>query len=92
MFIYNGLETKADHHLSLFTKDLLDLSIDEEWFNLVKKIISLKKDPCNLNITASEVDTTNGEFIIAKNTYQMVNIFMVYLILMRNLNLFVQNF
>ena len=70
MFIYNGLETKADHHLSLFTKDLLDLSIDEEWFNLVKKIISLKKDPCNLNITASEVDTTNGEFIIAKNTYQ----------------------
>ena len=70
MFIYNGLETKADHHLSLFTKDLLDLSIDEEWFNLVKKIITLKKDPCNLNITASEVDTTNGEFIIAKNTYQ----------------------
>ena len=73
MFIYNGLETKADHHLSLFTKDLLDLSIDKKWFNFVKKIINIKKDITNLNIIFSEVDTTIGEFLIFKNIYNNSN-------------------
>ena len=70
MFIYNGLETKADHHLSLFTKDLLDLSIDQEWFDFIKKLINIKKDPINKDMIISLVDTTKGEFIIIKNVYK----------------------
>lgn len=70
MFIYNGLETKADHHLSLFTKDLLDLSIDQEWFDFIKKLIDIKKDPINKDIIISLVDTTKGEFMIMKNVYK----------------------
>lgn len=70
MFIYNGLETKADHHLSLFTKDLLDLSIDQEWFDFIKKLIDIKKDPINKDIIISLVDTTKGEFMIIKNIYK----------------------
>ena len=51
LFVYNGLETKADHVLSLFTKDLLDLSIDEKWFAFVKKMIDFKKDEKDLLIS-----------------------------------------
>lgn len=68
--IYNGLETMADHHLSLFTKDLLDLSIDEEWFNFIKKLIFLKKDEMNLYLDESQVDTSVGEHLIIHNRYQ----------------------
>lgn len=68
--IYNGLETKADHHLSLFTKDLLDLSIDEEWFSFIKKLISLKKDEMNLYLDESQVDTSVGEHLVIYNRYQ----------------------
>lgn len=68
--LYNGLETKADHHLSLFTKDLLDLSIDQEWFDFIKKLIDIKKDPINKDIIISLVDTTKGEFMIIKNIYK----------------------
>ncbi len=69
-FVYNGLETKANHHLSLFTKDLLDLSIDEEWFNFIKKLLALKKDENNLNIIMSEVSTEEGENLLIKNIYK----------------------
>ncbi len=68
--IYNGLETKADHHLSLFTKDLLDLSIDEKWFNFIKKLILLKKSEINLYLEESQVDTSSGEHLIILNRYQ----------------------
>lgn len=71
--IYNGLETKADHHLSLFTKDLLDLNIDEDWFNFIKKIISLKKDTDNLYLIDSIVDTSINEQLVIKNLYQNKN-------------------
>ena len=68
--IYNGLETKADHHLSLFTKDLLDLSINEKWFNFIKKLILLKKSEINLYLEESQVDTSSGEHLIILNRYQ----------------------
>ena len=70
LFIYNGLETKADHHLSLFTKDLLDLSIDKEWLNYVYKIISFKKDDKNLRLNTSIPLVTEGLSLIIENTYE----------------------
>ncbi len=69
MFIYNGLETKADHHLSLFTKDNLDLSIDLEWYNFIKLIVDYKKKDKQLLLTISEVSKDEGEHIVIKNNY-----------------------
>ena len=70
MFIYNGLETKADHHLDLFEKDQLDLSIDIEWFNFIKKLIEFKKDKLNLNLLLSEVLTSKGRNLGIVNHYK----------------------
>lgn len=70
ILVYNGLETKADHHLSLFTKDLLDLNIDENWFKYIKKLIDLKKSPLNLTILGSSIDTNEGEFIVVENEFE----------------------
>ena len=70
MFIYNGLETKADHHLDLFEKDQLDLSIDIEWFNFIKKLIEFKKDKLNLNLLLSEVLTSKGRNLGIINRYK----------------------
>ena len=65
--IYNGLETNADHHLSLFTKDLLDLSIDNEWYNFIKTLISLKKDPLSNHIVSSETEVSTINALLIKN-------------------------
>ena len=70
MFIYNGLETKADHHLDLFEKDQLDLSIDIEWFNFIKKLIEFKKDKLNLSLLLSEVLTSKGRNLGIINHYK----------------------
>ena len=70
MFIYNGLETKADHHLDLFEKDQLDLSIDIERFNFIKKLIEFKKDKLNLNLLLSEVLTSKGRNLGIVNHYK----------------------
>lgn len=70
MFIYNGLETKADHHLDLFEKDQLDLSIDIEWFNYIKKLIEFKKNKVNLDVTISEVLTSKGRNLGIINHYK----------------------
>lgn len=68
LFVYNGLETKADHVLSLFTKDLLDLSIDEKWFAFVKKMIDFKKDEKDLLISIPLL--TLGENLAILNHYK----------------------
>ncbi|MCI5630911.1 MAG: alpha-amylase family glycosyl hydrolase, partial [Bacilli bacterium] len=68
LFIYNGLETKADHVLSLFTKDLLDLSIDEKWFTFVKKMIEFKKNEKDLLISIPLL--TLGENLAVVNHYK----------------------
>ncbi len=70
MFIYNGLETEADHHLDLFTKDLLDLTIDEEWYNFILSLIKFKKDKSNLEVLTSEVLSTKGENLAIINHYK----------------------
>ena len=70
MFIYNGLETKADHHLDLFEKDQLELSIDIERFNFIKKLIEFKKDKLNLNLLLSEVLTSKGRNLGIVNHYK----------------------
>ncbi len=69
MFIYNGLETKADHNLSLFTKDLMDDSIDQEWFDFIKKLTEFKKEKRNLDIRVSDCLQTKGNNLVIKNTY-----------------------
>ncbi len=70
MFIYNGLESKADHHLDLFEKDLLDLSLDIEWYNFIKKLIEFKKDKLNQDLLISEVLTSKGRNLGIINHYK----------------------
>ena len=53
MFIYNGLETKADHLESLFDKDDMSWEIDQDWFDFIKKLISYKKDEKNLDLNTT---------------------------------------
>jgi hypothetical protein len=44
-FIYAGQEVKASHKPDLFEKDTADLNVnDEEFYQLVKKLISLRND------------------------------------------------
>lgn len=70
MFIYNGLETKADHVSSLFTKDLIDMdNFDDEWFNFIQKLIDYKKDTSNLDIVMTETLLTPNDSLILKNNY-----------------------
>ena len=70
MFIYNGLETKADHNLSLFTKDLMDDTIDEKWFNYVKKVINFKKEEFNLDVLTSSILPSKGNNIVIRNNFK----------------------
>ena len=70
LFIYNGLESKSDHVLSLFTKDLLDLSIDESWKKYLERIIEYKKDPKNLDLLTSFPLIDDSKSLIIKNTFK----------------------
>lgn len=70
MFIYNGLETKADHKPTLFDKDLIDMEIDEEWFNFILKLTKFKKENLNLTLLTSEVKETSGKNLFIVNHYQ----------------------
>lgn len=70
MFIYNGLETKADHLESLFDKDDMSWEIDEDWFNFIKKIIEYKKDKKNLELNTTAPLLTKGANLAFKNTYK----------------------
>jgi hypothetical protein len=69
-FVYNGMESKADHHPSLFDKDLIDMDIEQEWFNYLIKLLRIKKDRKNLALLTSEVALNDGEIIIVKNTFE----------------------
>lgn len=69
-FIYNGLETKADHHIDLFTKDLLDLTIDENWYNFVIKLVDYKREDKNLKLLTSLPLMTKGENLVIRNFYE----------------------
>lgn len=68
-FVYNGLETKADHHLSLFDKDVLDLSIDQERYEFILTLLKIKKENFNLNILLTETETVKGSYILQKNYF-----------------------
>lgn len=68
-FICMGLETKQNHHITLFEKDLMNWEIDKEWYQFVKKIIQIKKDPKNLEITTSNIIDTNDKTLIIKNYF-----------------------
>lgn len=70
MFVYNGLETKADHLESLFNKDLMSWEMDEEWFNFIKKLIDYKKNPANLNLNNTTVLLTKGENLALRNNFK----------------------
>lgn len=70
MFIYNGLETKADHRPTLFDKDLIDMELDDKWFEFIKKLIEFKKGTRNLNLLTSEVIPSKGKNLIIKNHYK----------------------
>ena len=70
MFIYNGLETKADHLESLFDKDDMSWEIDQDWFDFIKKLISYKKDEKNLDLNTTAPLLTKGANLAFKNTYK----------------------
>ena len=69
MFIYNGLETKADHLESLFDKDDMSWEIDDKWFAFIQKIIKYKKEKFNLDLNTTEPLLNGGESIAFKNVY-----------------------
>ncbi len=69
MFIYNGLETKADHRLTLFEKDTMDDSIDEEWYSFIQKLVAFKKDERNNRLLSSTCSMKEGENLLLINSY-----------------------
>lgn len=69
MFIYGGLETNSDHAPSLFEKDLIDLSVDLDWFSFIAKLISFKKEDKNKELLVSKTLLTKGKNIVIKNFY-----------------------
>ncbi len=70
MFIYDGLETKADHHLDLFEKDTMDFTIDEEWFSFIGKLIAFKKEDMNTRLVSSTCSLNEGDCLLLINTYE----------------------
>ena len=70
MFIYNGLETKADHLENLFSKDTMNLDIDESWFNFIKLLIKFKKEKFNQKLLTSNLLDTTNETLAFKNNYE----------------------
>jgi hypothetical protein len=73
-FIYNGMESKADHHPTLFDKDLINMDIDRERFDYLLGLLKIKKNEKNLELLTSEVALNGGELIIVKNTYKDSNV------------------
>ena len=69
LFVCMGLETKQDHHIDLFDKDLMNWHYDQDWFTLVKKLIQIKKDERNTHLLASEVSENKGTYLLYKNYY-----------------------
>ena len=70
LFIYNGLETTADHMNSLFTKDVMSWDIDKDWYDFILKLSEYKKDEKNLELNTTSILLTKGENIALKNTYK----------------------
>lgn len=70
LFIYNGLESKSNHKLDLFTKDLLSKEIDNDWYNYLLKIINFKKESSNLKLLTSTPLIDNKSSLIIKNIYE----------------------
>lgn len=68
-FIYNGLESKAETRPSLFTKDLIDMEIEKEWYDFILSLINYKKSYKNDEILTSEVLLTKGENLAIINHY-----------------------
>ena len=72
-FVCNGLETKQSKHISLFDKDLMDTHIDKEWFNLVKKLISIKRNEENRDISLSSISEEKGLYLAIRNDYRTIH-------------------
>lgn len=70
MFIYNGLETKADHLENLFSKDTMSFEIDEEWAAFINKLIKYKKEKFNKTITISNCLDIPENALAFKTTYK----------------------
>ena len=72
-FVCNGLETKQSKHISLFDKDLMDTHIDKEWFNLVKKLIAIKRNEENRDISLSSISEEKGLYLAIRNDYKTIH-------------------
>ena len=72
-FVCNGLETKQSKHISLFDKDLMDTHIDKEWFNFVKKLIAIKRNEENRDISLSSISEEKGLYLAIRNDYKTIH-------------------
>ncbi len=72
-FVCNGLETKQARHITLFDKDLMDTHIDKDWFELVKKLISIKRDETNQDIALSTISEEKGLYLAIRNDYRTLD-------------------
>ncbi|MFA6755207.1 MAG: alpha-amylase family glycosyl hydrolase [Bacilli bacterium] len=70
-FIYCGEECKDTITPSLFEKEQINMEIkDQEYFNFVKTLIKIKKDPKNIDLISSHFLKTFGANIVVKNLYK----------------------
>jgi Glycosidases len=70
-FIFNGEESKAFKLPDLFNKDPINLDIvDSNYFNFVKKMISLKANKDNLELIQTNCLESSGPIIYLKNIFK----------------------
>ena len=70
-FVYGGQETKEEKLPNLFDKDTISTKItDLNYFEFIKKLISLKSNEHNLNLIQSNSLDINPEALCFKNIYK----------------------
>lgn len=75
-YLYAGQEAKATHHPSLFTKDVISLTIkDQEYLTFIKRLIALKKKSNINNLSFTILETTEDDLIVAEYGQKVLGIF-----------------
>lgn len=70
-FIYGGQETKEYKLPNLFEKDLISTNVvDLNYFNFIKKLVELKKDPINEELIQSDCLDVHEKVLAFKNIYK----------------------
>ena len=51
----------------------MDTHIDKEWFNLVKKLIAIKRNEENTDISLSSISEEKGLYLAIRNDYRTIH-------------------